>query len=368
MGIKTYQQGHSMIFSKIWERYFLREILTAFSFCFFAVYGLYVIVDYASRSGIYRAIHVSFIELSGYYFSILIQRLDIFVPFALLVGTIHTLCQLNVHNELIALMTSGVRFRKLLTPFLIFALTFTGLLYLNGEYLLPKAMEYRRAVEDAHFMEKYKSVKNQSLHSIELEDGSLFLYHRYDSIHHYFFDAYWVRSINQIYRIKYLEHSENKLLGKFVDRFARTSTGELISEQSFNEMEFSDLKISDKELTELLITPQERPISKLWQSLFASSQPDKKAQIATSLYYKMAMPWLAFLAFIGPAPFCLRFTRQLPVFFIYLISIVTMVAFYLIMNAAFILGEYQTFNPFLAIFVPFSLFAIPLVYRFLKIK
>lgn len=355
------------MFGKIWERYFIKEVSKAFLFCFFGAYALYVIVDYASRSGIYRAIHVSFLEIAAYYFSILIQRLDIFVPFAFLIATIHTLCHLNVHNELIALMASGLPLKRLLKPFLLFGFLLTFVLYLNVEYFLPRAMEYHRVIEDAHFIEKYKSNKNTSLHSISLNDGSMFLYHYYDSIKDTFHDVYWLRTIDDMFHMKSLVFKDKQHEGRFVNHLLRTSTGELISTEAYPEMTFPNLHISKKALSESTLSPQSLPFSKLWRSMISFTiSHDKQAQIATAFYYKLAMPWLAMLAFLAPATFCLKFTRQLPVFFIYLGSIVGMVAFYLIMHAAFILGEYQTLIPLAAIFVPFALISSPFIYLYHK--
>src|SRR5262245_5420866 len=89
-------------FSTIWGRYFVKEtlkVLILFIVCF---YGLYVLIDFSSHATSYHHHHIRFrlSELTSYYLSDFVKRLDVLLPFALLISTIKTLCSLNVHNEL----------------------------------------------------------------------------------------------------------------------------------------------------------------------------------------------------------------------------------------------------------------------------
>lgn len=65
-------------------------------------------------------------------------------------------------------------------------------------------------------------------------------------------------------------------------------------------------------------------------------------------FYKAFIPFISFLAVLGPAPYCLRFGRTLPVFLIYGISLFVFVSFFTIARASIIIGESQVLPPLIA--------------------
>jgi len=128
--------------------------------------------------------------------------------------------------------------------------------------------------------------------------------------------------------------------------------------ESSQEKKFPAMRFSQQGLTETITPPDELSLFELWNQLPPTKETlsEKEAQKKTIFYRKLVLPWLCLLAILGPAPFCIRFTRQLPVFFIYAGSIFGLVAAYLIMNAATVLGERQVLQPAWAIWTPFILF------------
>ena len=125
---------------KIWERYFISETLKTFFLFLFCFYGLYVLIDYATHASSFRHYgNYSWLDIAYYYLYELVQRANVIVPFAILLAVIRTLCNLNVHHELVALLAGGIRIHSLLRPFLLVGLFFTALLYINTEFLMPLA-------------------------------------------------------------------------------------------------------------------------------------------------------------------------------------------------------------------------------------
>lgn len=355
----------------IWERYFLRQALSSFAFFIAGFYGLFVLIDYASHASSYRHNHIHFqwIEVARYYTWEFIERMDVLIPFALLIATIRTLCYLNNYNELVALRVSGVKLKTLMRPFVLIGLFFTGLIYANNEYLLPIALKEIKHIDETHKSQKNKSNLLPSVQHVMLADNSTLIFQSYDSYDEHFFDTYWIPSINSIYRIKYLYPYSEVPRGLFVDHLVRRPSGELVIDQSFEEKAFPEMKFNKKALMETITYPEERSLSELWGKLsrLENIQSEKESQVAANFYYKLAIPWLCLLAVIAPAPFCVRFSRTLPTFFIYACSIFGLVAFYLVMDASLILGERQVFPAQYAIWVPFLGLASILGWRFLRL-
>lgn len=355
----------------IWKRYFISQTLKTFFLFLFCFYGLYVLVDVAAHASSYHH-HIKFrwSETVFYYACEFLKRADVLVPFGLLLATIKTLCSLNTNNELVALLASGKSLQKLLTPFVGIGLVLTFLLYINVEFIQPKALEVIRHIDDKHHSQKIKKKEIPSVQHLVLEDDSTILFQSFNTSLQHFADLYWIRSADDIYRIKYLYPYTESPVGEFVDHFTRNANGKLIKKESFDIQIFPEIKFNTATLMETLTPPKDLSLSDL-KNKFPNEKKissEKHSQVMSIFYYKMALPWLCLLAVIGPAPFCVYYTRQLPVFLIYALSIFGFVAIYLILDAALILGERQVVPPFESIFVPFTFFFALFGLKFLQLR
>jgi lipopolysaccharide export system permease protein len=358
-----------MPLTTIWERYFLREMSKVFVLFLFGFYGLYALIDYSNHSGSFQNYRFTFWNILTFYGYEFVTRMDVLVPFAILIACIKTLCTLNTNNELVAFMASGIKLKRLLLPFIAFGLFFTFAIYFNTEVLQPRALKFHKHLDHTRAKEKQKKNHHPHIQQLPLEDGSSIVFQNYEDVAERFFDAYWIRSIDDIYRIRYLYPHRDVPSGSFVEHLQRDDRGDLTITETFTEILFPAMLINAKTLVESVTSPEALSLSALHEKLSGQSElfSEKEARLLTTYYYKLAMPWLCLLAIIAPIPFCTRFSRTLPVFFIYALSIFGLVAFYLVMDAGVVLGERQSISPALAIWVPFSAFFAFFGYRFARL-
>jgi len=358
-----------MLLTSIWERYFLRELSKIFVFFLFGFYGLYVLIDYSTHSSNFKKYHISFTDIATYYGFEFVTRMEILVPFAILIACIKILCSLNRNNELIALMASGIKLKRLMLPFAAFGLFFTGIIYFNSEVLQPMALKYHQHFEQTRTKEKQKKHHNPFIQQLTLEDGSSLVFQAYDIQSESFFDAYWIRSIDDIYRIRTLYPYAPIPKGITVEHFMRNSQGGLVIVEILEEKLFPEMHFNKTTLLDTVISPANQSLAALKEKLPSHRDilSEKEARLLTTFYYKLALPWLCFLAAIAPIPFCTRFSRTLPIFFIYAFSLFGLVAFYLVMDASAILGERQFLSPEIAIWMPFAIFASFFGWRYAKL-
>lgn len=356
-----------MILTSIWERYFLRETIKIFIFFLMGFYGLYALIDYSTHAGSFKHYHFTFLDILKFYAFEFVTRMDVLVPFAFLIACIKTLCSLNTHNEIVALMASGIRLKRLLLPFIAFGLALTALIYYNTEILQPMALKYNTKLD--HARAKAKQKKHFSIQQIVLEDNSSFIFREYDNMINEFFDAYWVRSVDDIYRIKYLFPHDQEPIGYSVDHLKRNPDGFLVAVESVPEKAFPDMRFNREQLLKSVTVPDAQSLSELYKKIpdHGKELSEKEAYLKTTFYYKLVMPWLCLLAILAAAPFCTRFSRTLPVFFIYALSIFGLAAFYLVIQATVVLGERQMLDPALAIGIPFACFFALFGWRFAKL-
>lgn len=347
---------------KIWEKYLLKTFFKSFFLVLFGFYGLYVLIDYSSHTthfyGESGSVMLQFIKKYLYELS---NRLDLLLPFALLIATIKTLTQLNSHNELVALLASGVSIRRILRPLLFVGLFFTALLYLNTEWVIPDAKNHLKKFTEARQVHKKEQAKQISIQHLVLSDESKVLFQNYDSIHKRFFDVFWVESSEELYHMEYLYPYEAVPRGEKVQLFQKDPDGRYVRRSYENTKIFSTMHFNQKRLQETTTLPEELSYSLLWKRLPKKGKAENEKQSAhlTVFYQKLALPWLCLLAIIGPAPFCVRFSRTLPIFFLYAVFTFGLIALHILLKASGVLGKRQVLDPFIVIFIPFALFTFP---------
>lgn len=352
----------------IWERYFLREITKVFLLFLVGFYGLYAILDYSTHSSSFQHYRFTFIEVILFYLYEFVGQMNVLVPFAMLIACVKTLCTLNTRNELVALLVGGIKLKRLMLPFIFFGLICTAMLYVNTEYLHPKSLKFHKLFSETRAKEKQKKNHHPHIQQVALEDNSSFIFQEYQANAERFFDAYWIRSIDDIYRIKYLIPNLETPKGIQVEHYKRDKSGALVVIESAEEMELPQLHFNKKSLLDTVTSPDELAISTLKAKLPQEDKvlSEKDAKLLTTYYYKLAMPWLCLLAVIAPIPFCTRFTRSLPVFFIYAFSLFGIVATFIVMDAAVILGERQVIPPLAAIWIPIIALFVFFGWKFAK--
>lgn len=347
---------------KIWEKYILKIFISTLFFVLFGFYALYVLIDYSCHTSyVYSGVTSPLLHLAVIYLSEFVCRVDVLLPFATLIATIKTLTQLNTHNELVALLAGGVSIRRIMRPLLATALLLTLFLYLNAQFAAPKAKNKLKLITEER--RKYRKNKDEQIfvQHLLLQDESRLIFQKYDSLHKRFFDAYWVADSHHLYHIKHLYPYERPPRGEGVEKFEKDHLGILSKQTDYPELAFNSMRFNKKRLMETITSPDELSIKQLWERIPTLTYPksEKQSALLTSFYYKMVIPWLCFLAVIGPAPFCVKYTRSLPVFLIYACFAFLFVTIHLVMESAEILGKRQTAEPAVAIFAPFILFSFP---------
>ncbi len=359
-----------MIATKIWQRYILVEALKIFFLFMGSFYFMYVIIDYSSHAKYFGRASLNIVDIAQYYFFHFAKRADILVPFALMLANIKVLCSLNLNRELVAFQAGGLRLKKLLRPFLFLSLLGASALYINTEMLAPSSLTYLDDFEEAYFKSKDRTKRKHYVNEVHLQDGSKVIYKSYDFSKEAFMDVFWIRNSDNIYRIQELAPYEDIPEGSFVDHLQRDMSGSFVRSESFRTRAFEEIAFDPESLHAALVPPETQSLSQLWEHLPKKKKrlKDSEAEILAYFNYKAAMPLVCFLVLLGPAPFCIRFNRQLRVFPIFAISIFALITFFTLMDTALILGESQVLSPRWAIWAPFLLAFAGLGYRYTKVN
>ncbi len=340
---------------KIWEKYIFLEILKFIGFFLLGIYSVYTIIDFfthSTRLFTYSSVH--WYNIIYYYFNHFIIRLVLFLPLSFMLSIIKVLCDMNMHNEISTLQMAGISSKRILLPLFIIASMLSVFTYVNFEVFSPKANAYIGNFKNMHLKKKVK--KDANIHTIILDNNTKLSY--YSAIDkHKLLDVYWIKSNSDIWHMKYLDYSKKPVVGHYVDHLTKTENY-FEKASSYKEFSFSDLNISNDELK--IIPIEYYSLSKLIKEN-KSFAKNKRSQLLSNLHYKLSMPLLPFIMILAVAPYCLKYSRNLSVFFIVFLSIFSFFIFYTLIDSMLILCENQVFHPaivmwsiFLFMFVAFG--------------
>lgn len=363
-----------MSFFTLLDRYLYKEITKTFLLFLGSFYLLYTLIDYTSRGAHSLDSNLGFAGLTFYYSLLFVKQVAMLFPFAMLLATIKVLLTLNVNRELIVLLGVGVPLKRILRPFILFALLLMALLYLNSEFIRPYASYKIEEIEDQHKSNQKHHKKPEAafegMKQLHLADGSLLISQSYDRSQDQLFDSYWIRGIDQIWRIKYLQlNNDAPPQGLFADQLVRSSTGELQLENSYESLSFPGLAI-DKEVIDISLRgPEELSLSRLWSTCSFCKQNlnTREATLAALFHDQLANPLSCLLAVVAPAPFCIHFSRRSRILLIFILAISGAVVFHLIANAILVVAQSQSFSPALTIYSPYLLYFAGFLPRFTRL-
>ena len=342
--------------TKIWQRYFFIELCKVFFFFLVSFFFLYSLIDYTTHAGdFFTEGKFQTKDLFCYYGFQFIKRSYLLLPLALLISTIKVLCRLNASRELVALQSCGIKLKSLLSPFFYLGALCCIFNWISSEKLLPKALVSLNHFEDiSHYNGKDTKEPFYVLH---LKDESKLIYQTHDIETNTFSDVYWVKSFNEIWRIKTLKADPKNPIAELADHLVRNKEGILTKVKSYETWIIDGLTWQTNLNRKGVIPIESRKVTELGKVLAHKNKISKKqaSEALTVLSYKLIMPVLSLLVVIAIAPFCIRYTRSVPTFYIYAVGLFGFIAFFLLMDSFVILGSHNTLNPLVAILLPFGM-------------
>lgn len=354
---------------KIWHRYILREFLKVFILFLFGFYLLYSIIDYSTHCQDFaQSKNLPIFKVVQYYLLQFIKRADILLPLAIILSSIKVLCQLNIHRELVAFQSAGIRQKKLLRPLFFMAAICTLSCLAINEFAIPYSLNFIDKFYDTHLSHSMQKNRRKPFYVLHLEDHSKLIYQYYDGTKEAFFDVIWIRNANDIWRMKYLKADPDDLQGQWVDHLVRNEKNNAYEKtESYPLYLFQELHWTKEIPRKGYIPYENRSMHQLFTLIkqpLASSY--EKQEILTQLLFKLAMPSTCFLVLLAIAPFCIGYKRDLSPFFIYAFGLFGLIAFITFMDAAVILSENETASAYIAILTPFLLLFSFFGWRFAK--
>lgn len=114
-------------------RHIIRQILLPFLCCFFGFLFLFLIEELQNNLSDMLE-HKNSLEVAMYFIYVLPERIPLILPMSLLLGTMYSFSNLNRHNEISAIRSSGISIAQMSLPAVVLSLFMSFVLFATNEY------------------------------------------------------------------------------------------------------------------------------------------------------------------------------------------------------------------------------------------
>jgi lipopolysaccharide export system permease protein len=288
---------------KTLDKYIIKKFLTSFLFVVFIVVLIIVVIDITEKINNFTDDKVPTVRILEYYMNFVPWIANLISPITVFIATVFVTANMASHSEIVAILASGVSFRRMLAPYLAGAIII-GLVsfYFNG-WVIPAANKNRRSFEIEFIEARYYFNKN-NFH-IQVSPNEYLYMSRYNNQTNrgYQFTIEKVEGTKLVEKlssnqIDWLADSSQWLLRKWQKRVITDST-EVVT-------------LGDSLILNLVILPKDfQSQHRLWETLTLPELNEKVAELnfrglegseiyEVEKYFRYTMPFTVIvLVFIG---------------------------------------------------------------------
>ena len=142
------------------DKYIIKKFLASFLFVVFIIVAIIVVIDVTEKINNFTDDKVPMSRILEYYMNFVPWIANLISPITVFIATVFVTANMASHTEIVAILASGVSFRRMLVPYFAGAIII-GLVsfYFNG-WVIPDANKSRRNFEIEFIEAKYYFNKN----------------------------------------------------------------------------------------------------------------------------------------------------------------------------------------------------------------
>lgn len=161
------------------DRYIIWKFLGTYFFSIILIISIAVVFDLTEHLDKYLTRNATARDIFEYYFNFIPYYSNLFSQLFVFISVIFFTTKLAENSEIIAMMSTGVSFRRLLRPYLVAAAVIAVITYGLGAYVIPRANVKRVKFENTF---RRKKVANYATNvQLEVDTGVIAYIARYDA-------------------------------------------------------------------------------------------------------------------------------------------------------------------------------------------
>lgn len=165
------------LFSRL-DRYIMRKFLGTYFFSIILIISIAVVFDFSEHSDRFSMNHAPLMGLVEYYCNFVPFYANLFSALFVFIAVIFFTSKLADNSEIIAMLSTGMSFRRLMRPYMISAAVLTALSFALGSEIIPRGSVKRLAFE-ARYKDKRKPNVAENL-QLQVDTGVIAYMEHFD--------------------------------------------------------------------------------------------------------------------------------------------------------------------------------------------
>lgn len=159
---------------KILDKYILKTLLSTFFFVVLILLAVITVIDLTEKMDKFAKAGVTSGQIASYYLDYISWIGSFITPITMFIATVYVCARMAGHTEVVAILSSGVSFRRFLLPFLVGAMLIGGISFFLNGWIIPDSNKSRLEFEVEHIKNKYYFDK-RNIHMQVAPDVYLYL-------------------------------------------------------------------------------------------------------------------------------------------------------------------------------------------------
>jgi lipopolysaccharide export system permease protein len=173
---KTFRAIIESLKFKLIDAYIIKKFLGTFFFCTVWILTIAVVFDFAEKIDNFME-HKAPVKLIilEYYLNFIPYFAMLFAPLFVFIAVIFFTSKMAVSTEIIAILNSGMSFRRMLWPYFLSAFIIASLTFLLTNFVIPKSNHIRMQFEEKYYKSSNRRVTLENIHRMEFKNEYVYM-------------------------------------------------------------------------------------------------------------------------------------------------------------------------------------------------
>jgi lipopolysaccharide export system permease protein len=140
---------------KLIDKYILKQFLTTFFFVVIILLAVISVIDMTDKMDKFAKANLSGLDILGYYGDYIPWIGSLITPITIFIATVYVCARMAGRTEIIAILSAGVSFKRMLVPFFAGAGVVAIISFILNGWIIPNSNKSRLAFEVQHLKGKY---------------------------------------------------------------------------------------------------------------------------------------------------------------------------------------------------------------------
>src|SRR5688572_8151276 len=132
---------------KLIDKYILKRFLSTFFFVVLILLAVITVIDLTEKMDKLAKADVTGLQIARYYLDFIPWVGSFITPITIFIATVYVCAQMAGRTEIIAILSSGVSFRRMLVPYFIGAAVVAAVSFVLNGWIIPNSNKRRLAFE-----------------------------------------------------------------------------------------------------------------------------------------------------------------------------------------------------------------------------